>query len=393
MDEVLHMINEMSPYLLLGFLFAGILHSFVPAQFYSRYLAGADFRSVLYAAMMGVPLPLCSCGVLPTAMSLHKEGASKGATTSFLIATPQTGVDSIAATYSLMGLAFAVIRPIAALVTALFGGVLTNAFTRNDKDDTMTDAAQPVEGCYCHDNAKDVAQMSFIDKCIEALRYAYIDMISEIGKWLVIGLVIAALITVFVPNDFFAVFAGNSWLSMLLVLLISVPMYICATGSIPIAVALMLKGLSPGTALVMLMAGPAANVASILVIRNQLGTRALLAYLLSIIGGAVGCGLIIDYLLPAEWFSLGLIKAVDCCEEPTWFQWACTAVLGVLLLIAVCRQLMGNKPSCPHCASKQEGDGDCCCHHETKKDDGDCCCHHETKKDDGECCCHHHEKR
>ena len=125
MYEILRLVNEMSPYLLLGFFVAGLLHVFVPGSLYSRYLSGADLRSVLLAALFGIPLPLCSCGVIPTAMSLRKEGASKGATTSFLIATPQTGVDSIFATYSILGLPFAVLRPIAALVTSVFGGSST----------------------------------------------------------------------------------------------------------------------------------------------------------------------------------------------------------------------------------------------------------------------------
>ena len=126
MNEVLNLINEMSPFLLLGFFFAGLLHAFVPGAVYSRYLSGHNFRSVFYAALLGVPLPLCSCGVLPTAMSLRKQGASKGATAAFLIATPETGVDSIAATYSIMGLPFAIVRPIVAFCTALFAGTLVN---------------------------------------------------------------------------------------------------------------------------------------------------------------------------------------------------------------------------------------------------------------------------
>ena len=120
MNEIFDLINKMSPYLLLGFFLAGVMHAFVPNTLYRRYLGGSSFRSVLNAAILGVPLPLCSCGVIPTAMSLKKEGASKGATVSFLIATPQTGIDSIIATYSLMGLPFALIRPLAALITALF---------------------------------------------------------------------------------------------------------------------------------------------------------------------------------------------------------------------------------------------------------------------------------
>ena len=130
MNEFIHLINEMSPFLLLGFLLAGLMHAFIPGQYYTQYLSKRNFRSVINAAIFGIPLPLCSCGVIPTAMSLHREGASKGATTSFLIATPQTGVDSIVATYSLMGLPFALVRPIAALLTAVMGGILSNFFDK-----------------------------------------------------------------------------------------------------------------------------------------------------------------------------------------------------------------------------------------------------------------------
>ena len=362
MNEILHLINQMSPYLLLGFLLAGIMHAFIPKRYFTRYLSKPDLRSVVNAALLGIPLPLCSCGVLPTAMSLRKEGASKGAATSFLIATPQTGVDSIIATFSLMGLPFAVIRPIVALVTALFGGTLVNVIDK-EKPEKAEEAEhccchheeEEAEHCCCHHEEEeaghccchheeeeaghccchheaDAKQTTFFGKCLVALRYAFVDMIADIGKWLVLGLVIAALITVLVPDTFFAVFADNTWLSILLVLAISIPMYICATGSIPIAVALMLKGLTPGAALVLLMAGPAANFASILVIRKQMGLRTLMAYLAAIVGGAIGGALVIDYLLPRAWFTDHLVQmSAHCVEGASWFQWTCTAVLLLLL--------------------------------------------------------------
>ena len=362
MNEILHLINQMSPYLLLGFLLAGIMHAFIPKRYFTRYLSKPDLRSVVNAALLGIPLPLCSCGVLPTAMSLRKEGASKGAATSFLIATPQTGVDSIIATFSLMGLPFAVIRPIVALVTALFGGTLVNVIDK-EKPEKAKEAEhccchheeEEAEHCCCHHEEEeaghccchheeeeaghccchheaDAKQTTFFGKCQVALRYAFVDMIADIGKWLVLGLVIAALITVLVPDTFFAVFADNTWLSILLVLAISIPMYICATGSIPIAVALMLKGLTPGAALVLLMAGPAANFASILVIRKQMGLRTLMAYLAAIVGGAIGGALVIDYLLPRAWFTDHLVQmSAHCVEGASWFQWTCTAVLLLLL--------------------------------------------------------------
>ena len=271
MYEILRLINEMSPYLLLGFLVAGLLHAFVPGSLYSRYLSGANLRSVLLAALFGIPLPLCSCGVIPTAMSLRKEGASKGATTSFLIATPQTGVDSILATYSILGLPFAILRPIAALVTSVFGGVLVNAADKAPSTPVDDSAAVCDNEGTCAPTTPTYT--GFVDRLKTALRYGFVDMVQDIGKWLVIGLVVAGLITLFVPNDFFVRFADRPLLAYVVVLLIAIPMYVCATGSIPVAAALMLKGLSPGAALVFLMAGPASNMASILVIRRVMGQR------------------------------------------------------------------------------------------------------------------------
>lgn len=345
MEKILILINEMAPYLLLGFLIAGLMHAFIPQGLYSRYLANGNFRSVALATLFGIPLPLCSCGVIPTAMSLRREGASKGATTAFLIATPQTGVDSIIATYSLMGVPFAIIRPIAALVTALLGGQLVNLTegrnAEGGKNDNMESTC--VTGC-C--NPRESHSLSLIDKLKEAFRYAFVDMMQDIGKWLVVGLVVAGLITVFVPDSAFEIFKDNSLASMLLVLCIAVPMYLCATGSIPIAVALMLKGLTPGAGLVLLMAGPACNMASILVINKVLGRKTLITYLVSIITGAVGFGLIIDHVLPCQWFLSNLIAADDCCHEHYgWFSIGCTILLMLLLANALVRYFIGRHSS------------------------------------------------
>ena len=333
MKEVLSLINEMSPYLLLGFFFAGVMHAFIPGMVYNRYLGGKGFKSVFYGALFGVPLPLCSCGVLPTAMSLRKQGASKGATASFLISTPETGVDSIIATYSVLGLPFAVIRPVAAFCNAIMGGWLINKF--GDKDEVVPVGASATT-CCCHHKQEETHHEGFLGKMREALRFGFVEMIEDIGKWLVIGLVIAGLITVFVPDEFFALFRGNTQLSMLLVLCIAIPMYICATGSIPIAVALMMKGLTPGAALVLLMAGPACNMASILVINKTLGRKSLVLYLVSIITMAILWGHVVDYLLPAEWFQMALSVGRCCIEESTsWLNWSSTIVLGLLLLNAL----------------------------------------------------------
>lgn len=327
-ETLLFLLNEMSPYVLLGFLIAGVMHSFVSRPMMSKHLAGGDWRSVLKAALFGVPLPLCSCGVLPTAVSMRRSGASKGATTSFLIATPQTGVDSIAATASMLGPAFAVVRPVAALVTAVAGGTVMGKMENETSGGGVSEASEKrfaVDEC--------APDRSFGRKCLDALRYGFVTLLGSIGGWLMAGLVIAALITRYVPADALAFLGATPVVAMLAVLVIAIPMYVCATGSIPIAMSLVLKGLSPGTAFVLLMAGPAVNFASFTLISREMGRRAAWVYLAAIVGGALAFGLIIDYLLPRSWFELGQPAAAAAahCHHLNWFETACSGVLVALL--------------------------------------------------------------
>lgn len=332
--SLINMMAEMAPYLLLGFLVAGILYAFVPGKFYRNHLSRPGAWAVIKAALIGVPLPLCSCGVLPTAVSLRRNGASRGASASFLIATPQTGIDSIAATYSLLGPAFAIIRPVAALVTAFIGGMLVN---REDK----------AGGDSCDmevDTIDAPASDSFIGKIKDALRYGFVDMVQNIGKWLMIGLVIAAGITVFVPDGFFTFFSEYPILSMIAVVIVAVPMYVCSTGSIPIALSLMLKGLSPGAAFVLLMAGPAANFASIIIVSKSLGRKTAAIYLGTIIIGAIAIGMCIDYLMPRDWFTMPMVTGhANCHLDVGLFSGICSVLLILLLINALIRKYKPNK--------------------------------------------------
>jgi hypothetical protein len=360
LNALLSMLGEMAPYILLGFLFAGILHAFVNPRLMTRHLSGNGFKEALKAALVGVPLPLCSCGVLPTAISLRRSGASTAATTSFLIATPQTGVDSIAATYSLLGPAFALLRPIAALLSAILGGTLIGKLTHEmhlPDDDTLphTPVQRPV---------------TLRSKVCETLRYGFVDMVGSVGKWLVIGLVVAALITVLVPDDFFVRFARYPLVAMLAVVIIAIPMYVCATGSIPIALSLMMKGLTPGVAFVFLMAGPAVNFASYTLLSRAMGRRNTLLYIAIIALSAIGIGLVVDYLFPAVWFLPQTMSSHACCEEHTLtlFESICSATLVALLLYAlVIRRFTEKKPlgtaartyridgmTCVHCKARVE---------------------------------------
>ena len=322
------MLNGMSPYLLLGFLIAGLLHAFVPSAIYSRYLAGTGLRSVATAAAFGIPLPLCSCGVLPTAVALRRSGASRAASTSFLIATPQTGVDSIMATYSMMGLPFAILRPVAALVTSLIGGLAVGHWERKGAlDDVREDANYEFNDL----------PIGFWNKLKETFKYGFFDMMQSIGRWLLLGLIVATLITVLLPDDFFSTYARWPLLNMFIIVLVAVPMYVCATGSIPIAAALMLKGMSPGCALVLLMAGPAANVASMFVVNNAFGRKATIVYLLSIIGGAIGFGVLVDYWPGMrELFTSTLPSHVMHHHMATsWFTDACSIALIGMIVVAL----------------------------------------------------------
>ncbi len=353
---------EMAPYILLGLFIAGILHAFVTPQTMSRHLARPGWRSVVKASLIGVPLPLCSCGVLPTAVAMHRNGASKSATSAFLISTPQTGVDSIAATWSLLGPAFAILRPIAAMTTAFFGGIAVSK--------TETQQIQEAEE-KCASSCQTEVPRHFITKLADALQYGFYDMVRSIGGWLVGGLLIAALITEFIPTDFFASLAEYPLLAMLAVVAVAVPMYVCATGSIPIALSLMLKGLSPGTALVLLMAGPAANFASVTLLSRELGRRAAAIYIASIVAGAILFGLAADYLMPRSWFpmpaSLSDTSCHDTAGAPGLLSSICAAILAILLAIALISRFFSphkhNHPTfnnmskqyqikgmnCPHC--------------------------------------------
>lgn len=348
---------EMAPYVLLGFLIAGLLEVFVDRRTMARHLSGRGFGPVVKAALFGIPLPLCSCGVLPTAVALRRRGGSKGATTSFLIATPQTGVDSIAATYSLLGLPMAIIRPLAALVGAVFGGAATSRWGGEDCFD------RPME----EEAADGVLPRTFAGKMLAAVRYGLVDMVASVGGWLVAGLVVAALITVFVPDELFVSLSRYPLLAMLAVVVVAIPMYVCATGSIPIAMSLIMKGLSPGIAFVMLMAGPAANFASIVILSKVQGWRATAIYVGSVVVTAIAFGLAIDLLMPAEWFAVGMHGGGHG-HVPGAFSVACSVLLGGLVVYTqvlnrkhhhqhkisdteMTQQFKVTGMNCPHCSA------------------------------------------
>jgi len=295
LTEFYYLFSEMAPYLLLGFLFAGLLRAFLPQKDIYRYLGKPGFKSSFLAAMFGVPMPLCSCGVIPTGVSLYKNGATKGATTSFMISTPQTGVDSVLATYALLGLPLAIIRPIVALITGVLGGVISQFAEKEQLD--INKQTEPAYN-------ELIERQPIFKKITTVFLYGFGEMIEDISKWLLIGLLAATGLSILIPDAFFSQYMGNPYLEMGIVLLASVPMYICATGSIPLAAVLLLKGLSPGAALVLLMAGPATNIATMTVIGKTMGRKSLYVYLTTIMGGALLFGILVNNLLPIEWFTI-----------------------------------------------------------------------------------------
>lgn len=401
--------SEMAPFLLLGFLLAGILHVWVPNHLYVPKIAKPNFKSVLWAALFGVPLPICSCGVIPTSIALRREGASKGASVSFLISTPATGVDSILATYSLLGGPFAILRPVAAFVTAMLGGVFTNFATRNEKDGSVAEAAgthehhhehhhehehcdddhcgcsdEHCECCGC-DGEDDHGKRSFAQKIAETFRYGLVNMVGDVSKWLTIGLLLGALIAAFVPDDFFLFLHEYSLLCMLVVLLLAMPMYTCATGSIPLALALVEKGITPGAALVLLMAGPATSIASMLVVGKAFGKRTLVAYLVSIALGAMAFGFVVDTFLMDTFLTSMLPHVSDECHGHGAlgiFDYACAVLLASLMIYTK----FAHKGCGGHCGC---GDHGCCCCED--HDDDECGCHEHEHEHGESCHCHEHE--
>lgn len=341
--ELWFLLQEMAPWLILGLVFAGLLKVYFPQKHIDKYLGKPNFKSSLNASLLGIPMPLCSCGVIPTGISFYKNGASKGATNSFLISTPQTGVDSIFATYSMLGWPFAVLRPIVAFFTGVAGGALTNWLIKekpakkaspfaNLKIDTgalggTSDGVCADDSCGCHEPKVDDKRHSLV----KAADYAFVELLQDIAKWLILGFLIAALISVLLPNDFFSSFQGLGIIEILVVLAASVPIYICATGSIPIAAVLLMKGVSPGAALVFLMAGPATNVATMTVLGKTMGKKSLIIYLSTIIGGAIVFGMLTNWLIPTD-FILGKLMHIhgDAGEHemlPEWLQLGSALVL------------------------------------------------------------------
>ena len=334
---VWHLLEQSSLYILIGLLIGGLLKMLLSPHYVAAHLGQGRFKPVFKAALLGIPLPLCSCGVLPAAAQLKKQGANNGATTAFLIATPESGADSIAVSWALLDPLLTVARPVAAFLSACAAGIMENLFSyRQDRVETanpqlLATAAIPAcrenNDCRCGQGQQPAGWWS---KCKEGVRYAVIDIWGDLVGWFFIGLIAAACITVLVPDDLVMRHLGGGIGSMLLMLLVGIPMYICATASTPIAAALILKGVSPGAALVFLLAGPATNITSLAVLVKILGKKGVGLYLVSISVFSVLCGLVLDLV----YFSLGISALATIGEVtetlPHWLMRSATLLLLML---------------------------------------------------------------
>jgi len=289
--------NQLSPFLMVGFLISGFLSVVLTVEKISQYLGKQNFKSIFLASVFGVPIPLCSCGVIPVTAYLRKHGASKASATSFLISTPQTGVDSIMVTYGMLGPLMAIYRPIIAFISGIIGGLLIN-FTDKNKNEEVSSAS-------CGDDCCD--QYDKNSKILSALHYGFVRLPIDIINPLVLGLVLSAFISVFIEPGFFinTVNIGTGLMGMLVMLLISIPMYTCATASIPLAFVFHTSGFSMGAILVFLMAGPATNITTIAVTLKTLGKRSTFIYLLTIVVTALISGYLLDFILTNEILEQG----------------------------------------------------------------------------------------
>lgn len=318
---------EAAPYIILGMFAAGLIRAFIPEKKIKRYLGQNRFRSVVLGSLFGLPLPLCSCGVVPTAIALRKQGASKSAILAFLISTPETGIDSITMTYALIDPLMAIARPVAAFITAMVAGISELLI-----GSTTPDSHQPAPTCpKCH--AAQPASVSLGAKLASGFRFAFFDLLSDISKWFLIGIIIAGIISYLVPNEMIEHYLNAGPASLFIMLVIGIPLYICASASTPIAAALILKGASPGAILVFLLAGPATNIASILVLRKELGDRSIAIYLMAIAICSVSLGLLINhiYLLMPTLSATADLQHINHQHMAPWHQWLAMALTLVMV--------------------------------------------------------------
>ena len=328
--ETWRIFTDAAPYVIFGFLAAGLIKAIVPEDAVARHLGGRSTTAVIKASLFGIPLPLCSCGVIPAAIGLRQQGAGRGPSAAFLVSTPESGVDSIAITWALLDPVMTVIRPIAAFITGTLTGILINLLP---EETTELDVEQNDCGCQsscCESESHAKAPLA--KRMAAGIHYAFGELLKDIGGWLLIGVLVAGLVATLLPDDFFALLFENQAASLVLMLLVGIPLYMCASASTPVAAALVLKGLSPGAALVFLLAGPATNAATLTVVARFWGRKATVVYLAVI----SCCSLLLGWLtnLLYAWAGIDISRWVTPAEDHTAGGWHTLAAIVLLALIA-----------------------------------------------------------
>lgn len=360
--EAWHILVDSSIYMIFGLLVGGLVKVFVRPGFVAQHLGRGRFLSVFKAALLGVPLPLCSCGVMPAAASLRRQGANRGAVTSFLISTPESGVDSIAITYALMDPLMTVARPLAAVSTAFAAGALENLSERETQAPIKPDLSCPVDGCCDGVNCPPeihAAHHGFGQKVLAGARYAFGELWAELAGLFLLGVLLAGVITALLPAELLSGYLGGGLASMLIMLAVGVPLYICATASTPIAAALILKGVSPGAALVFLLAGPATNVASLTMMTGLLGKRATAIYLAAIAVMSVLLGLALDAVY--VWLAINPQAVMGQASE-IMPQWLRLAGVAALLALSVKPLWLSLRSRLSGAGGRTCADDSCACH-------------------------------
>jgi uncharacterized membrane protein YraQ (UPF0718 family) len=330
--ETWHILTDAAPYVIFGFLAAGLVKAVLPEEFVARHLGGRSSAAVLKASLLGIPLPLCSCGVIPAAISLRRQGAGRGASVAFLVSTPESGVDSIAITWALLDPVMTIVRPLAAFVTGAVSGILINLLPEE-----QTALTEEQNGGACQEiccASKSTPQVPLAGRIGDGIGYAFGELLKDVGSWMLLGVLIAGLVATFIPDDFFTLLFEHQAASLFLMLLVGIPLYMCASASTPIAAALVLKGLSPGAALVFLLAGPATNAATLTVVARFWGRQATAVYLAAI----ACCSLVFGWLVNEfyAWAGLDIRRWVTPApgEAASWWNSAAAVLLLLLILRA-----------------------------------------------------------
>lgn len=337
--EIWRVVLMMAPYLLLGFAVAGGLSLALTPAWVVRHLGGHGVWQVVKAALLGVPLPLCSCGVLPLAFSLRQDGASKGATVSFLASTPQTGVDSILLTYSLLGPIFATVRVVCAFVSGVLAGVLADFLEKpsaENKGETVAYDSCADEGCCCKNKEKTDGEKKTGGKwraVLRALRHGFITLPRSMAPRLLVGVLISGIVSAMVPEGFFAERLSSGFLSYALALAVGIPMYVCSAASVPLAATFIYMGVSPGAAMVFLIAGPGVNAAGIVAMWRQLGAAGTAAFLISLAVVSISAGTLLDLAAESVRASMPVVQAA--CEHGHHAGTSLWAIASAVILLAL----------------------------------------------------------